>query len=650
MPRAARDARTRLLRLVSALSCVALVLSGCTADKNPVVKTVKVQVTGDRPVAVDVPGVGRIDARAGALTGQGTMEVSAVKGDFAGEALTSAGLGLEVAFDGVTQVAPMTVTFTSPQRAGSDLLPVDAHQQADGTWELTPVTTLDDGSWQVQASSFSLHMPGWFNPSKWFKPVLDWMSGAAFGTTDPLACDNAPNWGSVSNTTVVVHTCAQSNPDKDGSDRLEVKIKSNRGYWLQVQVPGNPQYVWVEHQPWPARQWLANRVGMDPNKVVLLAPGATMTIGYPRGTDTQSLSATVGTSGLTIGMGLVDASMNSLIDAGADKLTDYLAITIILGHCLEPGVNYTGSYSGSLSAGFGDFFSCFLQVGAGNLSDPDKARAAVMDVLGSDWQDLAPATQDAKLATLFGKFSAVGWVVSLLPFAEVGWGSAVDQLATLLANSGTQVQISIDPTKVSPSPAPPTQQPPPQDTTPPQPPQDTQTQQPPPPPPPPPSPPPTTPPAAGGQPIRAYDNYGSGAIGHAMCRGNPASSLSMPGGTATQTFTVPAGVATLSSATIQIDPATAVTAHLTVAANGAISTSAATAAGDTQFAFGPLAVQPGQVVTLTLSFTATAGKIITVYTVGAPGGTFTASNSCPDGAQSVTVSPAGLRAVVSGTT
>jgi hypothetical protein len=150
--------------------------------------------------------------------------------------------------------------------------------------------------------------------------------------------------------------------------------------------------------------------------------------------------------------------------------------------------------------------------------------------------------------------------------------------------------------------------------------------------------------------VNAYDNYGSAnVVGHAMCRGNPANSLSMPGGTASQTFTVPGGVATLSSALMQIDPDSTVTAHLSVLVNGNLAaTTSALAAGDTRFAFGPVAVNPGDTVTISITFTATYGKIITVYTVGNPGGTFTASNSCPDGAPSLSMTSTGLRAVVSG--
>lgn len=150
-------------------------------------------------------------------------------------------------------------------------------------------------------------------------------------------------------------------------------------------------------------------------------------------------------------------------------------------------------------------------------------------------------------------------------------------------------------------------------------------------------------------PINAYDNYGSGAIGHAMCRGNPSNSLSMPGGTASQTFTVPSGVASLNSAKVQIDPDATVTAHFSIAVNGTVvATATAAAAGDTVFTFAPISVHAGDTVKLSIWFSATYGKIITVYTVGNPGGTFTASNSCPDGAPSFSTTSTGLRAVVSG--
>jgi hypothetical protein len=162
---------------------------------------------------------------------------------------------------------------------------------------------------------------------------------------------------------------------------------------------------------------------------------------------------------------------------------------------------------------------------------------------------------------------------------------------------------------------------------------------------------PTAPPSASATHVNIYDNYGGGAAGHAMCRGNPGNGLSMPGGTATQTFTVPASIASIDHALVQIDPDSRVNAHAVLSVNGGARSSAdAAIAGDTNFAFPAVGVAPGDQVALSISFTASYGKIITVYTVGAPGGTFTAQNGCPDGAPSISTSSTGLRAVISGWT
>ena len=161
-----------------------------------------------------------------------------------------------------------------------------------------------------------------------------------------------------------------------------------------------------------------------------------------------------------------------------------------------------------------------------------------------------------------------------------------------------------------------------------------------------PTPTPTLPPS---QPVDAYSNYGPANTGYPICRGNPNNPQSWPGGTVSQTFTVQAGVASLSSALVQIDPDSTVTAHMSLAVNGnVVATADAAAAGDTQFHFGPVSVSAGDMITLSISFTATYGKIITVYTAGSPGGTFTTSDSCPAGASNVSTTNTGLRARVSG--
>jgi hypothetical protein len=153
------------------------------------------------------------------------------------------------------------------------------------------------------------------------------------------------------------------------------------------------------------------------------------------------------------------------------------------------------------------------------------------------------------------------------------------------------------------------------------------------------------------QQVTAFNNYGTAnEPGHPMCRGNGNDAASEPAGVVTQTFTVPAGVATLNSAKIQIDPAATVTANLTVSDGGMSVTSSAVASGDTVFNFGALQVQPGDLVTMSLTFVSTSGSIITVYDAGASsmGGTMTVQNSCAADTTNWTSSNSALRAVVYG--
>ena len=153
---------------------------------------------------------------------------------------------------------------------------------------------------------------------------------------------------------------------------------------------------------------------------------------------------------------------------------------------------------------------------------------------------------------------------------------------------------------------------------------------------------------AGGQPVTVYDNYGAALTGYAVCRGNPGRPESMPGGTVSQTYTVPPGVSTLTGAVVQIDPAP-VTVAATLSDGGAIVAQAsATAAGDTTFNFGSVTVKPGDAITLTLTMTATSGKITTVYSAAGTPGQFTITDTCSDGATNITTAAAGLRSKLLG--
>jgi hypothetical protein len=153
-----------------------------------------------------------------------------------------------------------------------------------------------------------------------------------------------------------------------------------------------------------------------------------------------------------------------------------------------------------------------------------------------------------------------------------------------------------------------------------------------------------------------YNNYGAQTSGIPMCRGNPnyPSGHDVPGGSFSQTMTVPAGVATINTVEIEIDPVATETASLTLSVNGVPTASAsATPNADTYFHLPNVAVSQGQSVAINVSLSdsgdSSKGQIITIYGAGAASGVFTYSNSCvqdPNATGSSTTST--LRAVVSG--
>jgi hypothetical protein len=153
-----------------------------------------------------------------------------------------------------------------------------------------------------------------------------------------------------------------------------------------------------------------------------------------------------------------------------------------------------------------------------------------------------------------------------------------------------------------------------------------------------------------------YNNYGTQTFYVPMCRGNPnyPSGHDVPGGSFSQTMTVPAGVATINTVEIEIDPVATETASLTLSVNGTPRASAsATPDASTYFYLPNVAVSEGQSVAINVSLSdsgdSSKGQIITIYGAGAGSGVFMYSNSCvqdPNETGSSTSNT--LRAVVSG--
>jgi protein involved in polysaccharide export with SLBB domain len=592
-----------------------------------------IKVSPDGALRVNVPGVGTVAGQAGSFTRAGTITIADEQATFASSSgLAAAGMGIGITFHGTALARPLSLTFHAGARPASGALPVVAHQADDGSWDVHAAKLGAGGSITYSTSSFSINIPTWANPLDWLRGLKSMLAEAVGGRTSPLACPSSPpGWFQLNTVhTDTVHACATTNHTSDGTEVAEVQIKSNRDVSLEVTVPGSPAYVWVDGEPWAYRKALGAQLGYDPNQTVILPPGDWMSVGYPRGTSPHAESFSV--SDITV-KAEVDTLSRMLFDKalnfGIDQAPDLIGVGLTEVRCWAD-VN-VGLAGGTLGANdLEKFLECWTGRVAHELSDPQ-------NVVNVASQFGIPTGQDAarQLATRARLVADLGWLVALWPLIRAGANDDIDGISELLTH-GDSARVGYEITAPAQTHVPP----PPATSAAAQPVS--------------PAPPATTPagnpPPANPQPVNAYDNYGPANAGHAMCRGNPGRPESLPGGTASQTFTVPGEVATLSGALVQIDPDSTVTANLTVYVNGsAAASAAATASGDTSFAFGPVGVRPGDTVTISITFSATYGKIITVYTAGNPGGTFTASNSCSDGAPSLSTSATGLRAVVSGT-
>lgn len=497
------------------------------------------------------------------------------------------------------------------------------------------------------------------------------------------ACTNGqpvPGWvnlqaGVGDDAGLVVRSCAQGQ-----GDVLDVELVNNRKYGLLLNYEGNA-VKWGWHEPAEgASNAVRDAVGdlfAHANGGLYLPPLARASVGIIKPARNGALVTfpTVPTTG-TIGADVVNVAADKLLPhLGAAAATAYgqdFAQAALTGKCGSLLANTTGELD-------------LLKHGVGGLQDlltsdllgclRAASVVAVRQLLHDDKltaDDLSFYSGVANLADRFNALSeAVGLednIGKLLDFfvdkrygsvPDLGFGFSVSTHYVWPSTPTPPATPAPLPTQHGPSPAPTTPAVPPRTPSPvtsstppsptprPTPPATPQTT----------TPPPSTPPSTllAHTATTAWENYGAAALpGHPVCRGNGNNLASWPGGTVEQTLAVPSGVTQLTGYKVQLDGDSSVTSTLSVYVDGALAaTSSAVTSGDTTFSFGPVSVRQGQAVRLSLSFSATSGKIVTAYTTaGTPGGTVTITNSCPDTkhAFDFTSSTVGLRAEVLGTT
>ncbi len=408
-------------------------------------RSVTVRVSPSRRMQVHLAGGVTVSGKAGTFRGNGDVVVRLRPAPALpyGGSLTAAGAGVDVTFQGVALTRPLVVTFRVGRRPRPGDVPVVAHRLPGGAWVLSEASYAA-GRMTIRARSFSVHVPGWLDPSAWMRWLGNRLASLIGGRTAPITCaGGGPAWASEIKHTDEAHTCLIPNVSPVGhAVRAEVQIKSNRGVALEVDVPPGADYIWVQDQPWAVRSavW-AHVIHQNPDLMVLLPAGATMTAGYLRPSADENLAFQVVVSYWSLKYSLFSDVVDALAGLGADATGMFtLYVMTKCSGAADPG---SLSLHRPLStATFGSVLTCVLSTTLGQLSSPAKALGAARSLLGPgvDRADLATATKE--LTAVGGKLLVLGWILQLWPVLQLGWGGTADVVHNLLTG-GTSALIDL---------------------------------------------------------------------------------------------------------------------------------------------------------------------------------------------------------------
>lgn len=629
----------RHTRSLLALLTAVMLLTGCGAQSAPVARsTVTVTSPVTQPTATPIPASTR-PASQEVQIGPG-VTVKFDEPPAPGAVLNVQTLNAPTLADKTAALAtPIKLSLTGSAMTGATLeFPIPAGVAPDPS--VIHMRTFDEQTrqWMEVPSTvdpirrvITVHTThfSWWNPTTW-----DWASiGAATSQAvgqivgkraGRAECDPkrpAPSWvrsivGVSNEDAIAVRACAQSE-----GDILDVQLVNNRPYGLVLKLSGKIKWTW--HDPGSSGMDIALNKAMDAivgKDGLYLPPRGKASLGIYAPDPNATLQFRITPTKASLLVDLLKIGLDVAEIPGASLATALIANCGLYALQTETPTSWDSGESirGQL------------------VGLADCAESAFKSLLSKGALDKHKVDELSATLKFLKNAQTVGWILRAY---DVEWKMLdlwIDsKLAPGLASVGHGFivyagGVPATTTRPAPTTAPPTTM-------------SSRTSV--------PSTIPTTAPirttaAPASRPVTVFANYGTVTTpGRPMCLGNPARPESMPGGTVSQTFTVPAGVAGLDSAVVQIDPNSSATATMTLAVNGATTrTISATPAGDTRFNWTTLAVRPGDQITMSLSFRSTYGKIITVYTVGAPGGRVWATNTCSDGAPSFSSTATGLRA------
>ncbi len=394
------------------------------------------------PTTIDIGSGMSISVDEDDLAGPGvvrTRRVDVELPEIAG--FTPAGTPVEIDF-AAKLATPVTLSFEGAN-GPKDGVPVVYRLDPDLGWY--PVAFGELGTPAVgERKFFSVHVPGWLNPRQW----MDSAVGRFRGRTDPPTCgDDPPPWATVSQPPVdILLACGTSNDADDGAERVEARIKNNRGLMSQVTLPPGLDFAFIEGQPEVTRAAIRRLAG--DRDVALLPSGSFMSVGFRRPASSTTQSITPMPSQLAMIMDLFQVATD--LPGNQQALASMHIAALALENC---GLARRTLFDQPDS--LGDFASLATETGTCLISfarDPGKAATIAAEAVAAvNGVDVAVATGDGAFASqvdsLAGALRAAGSLINVVKLGSMAhdyFEFSAEQLALNTEDAASQDLVSVN--------------------------------------------------------------------------------------------------------------------------------------------------------------------------------------------------------------
>ena len=384
-----------MLRGMSAKAIVALLvlvmvapgLAACGGRQAPAQTT---PVDAQAATRISVAGVATLEIPEGAVEGSdGSVTLARWAGELPPEGAFPEVSRWESAVDvrvtGTTVVRPLDLRVVTEGPPWPGAVPVFAHLTAEGSWELRDAWSADDTTVTLRTADFSANILGWLNDAASsaarkaadaLRAPLDSLADSLIGRTDPDPCPGAaPQWFRIDKRTTLVHACGVSNPTSEGSQRAELRLKSNRRFFTVTALPRGTDFVWVESgKSWlveHSRRWIPSAKGAGEK----LLPGqARLSAGFLPADGARTDRVTVFTDHWTAAVSLGVGVVTTLGGEGKGSLAAGILMTLECGSEVPDDLKDASGWWG--------LYTCLIRAGLGELHDPRKAGAAAENLIG----------------------------------------------------------------------------------------------------------------------------------------------------------------------------------------------------------------------------------------------------------------------------